>query len=73
MGSFLLLHMGMPAMGCWLCQFIANLKNAPGVLAIHCIIHELHAVPKNFYEKLHKSMTVFNSVNNKINNKSSSD
>lgn len=72
-GSLLLLHMGMPAMGCWLCRFIANLKNVAGVLAIHCIIHELPVVLKNFYEKLPKSMAVFNSINHKINNKSSSD
>ena len=32
LGSLLLLHVGMPVMGCcWLCGFIANLKSAPGV------------------------------------------
>lgn len=62
----------------WRCQpwVVGNnslwltLKIAPGVLAIHCIIHEQHVVPENFYERLYKSINVFNRTNNTINNKS---
>ena len=50
--------------GLWL-----TLKIAPGALAIHCIIHEQHAVPENIYERLCKSINVFNRTNNTINNK----
>lgn len=73
LGSMLLLQMGVPAMGCWQCRFIANLKNCA-----RCFSNSLHyswttCSPQEFFGKLHKSVNVFSSVNNKIHNKPFSD
>lgn len=73
LGSLLLLQMGLPAMSRWQCRFIENLKNCT-----RCFSNSLHyswttCSPWEFLWKTPQINECFNSVNNKINNKSLSD